>query len=283
MPELEVEAGPIEYLDTGGSGPVVVLLHGLVMDGSLWRNVVADLRTDFRCILPTLPLGAHRQPMRPDADLTLRGQGRIVAEFLEQLELRDVALCFNDWCGAQVMIADGLVERVGRLVLVSCEAFENYPPGLPGRMAWLSAKAPGGITAMRTALALRPVRNLPFVFGSMSKTGVPDEVMTQWLNPLKQREIRRDLRKYAGAAMKGRKDLLRATDALPSFQRPVLVAWATDDRLMPPEHGRRLVQLFPNSRLVEIRDSYTLVPEDQPDVLAAHLREFLTDEPAVPT
>lgn len=278
MAETEVSCGTIEYQDTGGGGPVVVLLHGLVMDGMLWRHVVADLRSDYRCVLPTLPMGAHRRPMHRDADLTLRGQGRLVAEFLQRLDLHDVTLCFNDWCGAQVMIADGLLERVGRLVLVSCEAFENYPPGFPGRMAWLSAKLPGGMSLMRTALRLRPLRKLPLVFGRMSKRGVPDDVMKDWLRPMKRAEIRRDLAKYAGAAMKGRMDLLAATSALPSFERPVLVAWASEDRIMPPEHGRRLATLFPNSRLVEISDSYTLVPEDQPALLASHLREFLSDE-----
>jgi pimeloyl-ACP methyl ester carboxylesterase len=44
---------------------------------------------------------------------------------------------------------------------------------------------------------------------------------------------------------------------------------------MPPEHGRRLADAFPNSRLVEIADSFTLVPEDQPALLTRHLREFI--------
>ncbi len=54
MPEIELSAGVIEYQDTGGGGPVVVLVHGLLMDGSQWRHVVADLRSDYRCVLPTL-------------------------------------------------------------------------------------------------------------------------------------------------------------------------------------------------------------------------------------
>jgi pimeloyl-ACP methyl ester carboxylesterase len=276
MPEVTLEAGTIEYDDVG-AGPVLVLAHGLAMDGVQWRHVVADLRPDHRCLLPTLPLGAHRRPMRPDADLSLRGLGRLLAEFLDRLDLRDVTLCFNDWCAAQVMIADGLVERVGRLVLVSCEAFDNYPPGLPGRMAAVSARLPGGIALMARTLRFRPLRQLPIALGWMSKRGIPDEVVQQWLRPLRQREIRRDLRKYAGDTKRGKRDLLAATEALPSFDRPVLIAWASEDRLMPPEHGRRLAELFPNSQLVEIADSYTLIPEDQPALLAAHLRQFIAD------
>jgi pimeloyl-ACP methyl ester carboxylesterase len=47
-----------------------LLLHGVGMNGSLWRGVVADLRPDHRCVMPTLPLGGHRRPMKPDADLS---------------------------------------------------------------------------------------------------------------------------------------------------------------------------------------------------------------------
>lgn len=274
MPEIELSVGTVGYEDTGGSGPVIVLLHGLLMDGTQWRKVVSELSPDFRCVLPTLPMGAHRQPMHPDADLSLRGMGRIIAEFLERLDLRDVTLCFNDWCGAQVMIADGEMQRVTRLVLASCEAFDNMPPGLPGRMASIAAKAPGGVTITRRTLLIPWLRRLPIFFGNMSKRGVPDDVMRHWLQPLADRDIRRDYKKYAGSTKQAARDLLAATDSLKSFTRPVLVVWASEDRVMPPEHGRRLAEIFPNSRLVEVADSYTLIPEDQPEVLAQHLRAF---------
>jgi pimeloyl-ACP methyl ester carboxylesterase len=274
VPEVELQRGTLEYRDVG-AGPVVVLVHGLAMDGAQWRNVVTDLDSDHRCVLPTLPMGAHRRPMRPAADLSLRGMGRLLAEFIEALDLQNVTLCFNDWCGAQVMIADGLMDRVERLVLVSCEAFDNYPPGLPGRMAARSAKLPGAVALMERALRLRRMRRLPIALGWMSKRGVPDDVVDEWLRPLRRPEIRRDFRKYAGDTRRGRQDLLAATEALPSFDRPVLVVWASEDRVMPPAHGRRLAELFPDSRIIEIADSYTLVPEDQPALLARHLREFI--------
>ena len=145
--QVELSAGIIEYEDTGGGGPAVVLLHGLAMDGSLWRHVVADLRSDYRCVVPTLPLGGHRRPMRRDADLSLGGHARIVAEFLERLDLRDVTLVQNDH-GAAVVLAGQRPERVARLVLVSCEAFDNYPPGLPGKTVALVARLPGGLNAL---------------------------------------------------------------------------------------------------------------------------------------
>jgi pimeloyl-ACP methyl ester carboxylesterase len=280
MSEVELSAGVVEYEDTGGEGPVVVLVHGLAMDGRQWRKVIAELAPEHRCITPVLPMGSHRQPMRPDADLSLRGMGRLVAEFLGSLDLENVTLCFNDWCGAQVMIADDLMGRVGKLVLVSCEAYDNYPPGLAGHAAWLSAKLPGGMTMMRQILLRKRLRGLPFIFGQMTKHGVPDELMREWLEPLKRAEIRRDTAKYTGAAMKGRHDLEAATAALPGFERPVLIVWDTEGKMMPSEHGRILADAFPDSRLVELDDCYTLIPEDRPAELAAAIRAHVSSATA---
>jgi pimeloyl-ACP methyl ester carboxylesterase len=278
VPEVELTAGTIEYEDTGGSGPVLVLVHGLLMDGSLWRHVVADLRSGHRCVVPTLPLGGHRQAMRPDADLSLPGQARILSELLDRLDLRDVTLAFNDWGGPILLASSDGADRIGRLVPVSCEAFDNYPPGVPGHMAWLASKVPGGANAALQPLRVRALRRLPITFGWMSKRGVPDDVMDEWLRPvLTQRAIRRDLAKYAGGARQARPQLVAATERLAAFDRPALVAWAAQDRVMPPEHGRRLAELLPNARLVEVADSYTLIPEDQPGELARAIREFVRE------
>lgn len=277
MPEIELSAGAVEYEDTGGNGPVLVLLHGLAMDGSLWRGVVADLRDDHRCIVPTLPLGGHRRPMRPDADLSILGMVRLVAEILAELGLNEVTLVGNDWGGAQLLISQGLGERVGRLVLTSCEAFDNYPPGIPGRAVAQAAAIPGGIYVAFQALRLRPLRRLPLTWGWMSKRSVPDEVMGGWFRPLQtQAQVRRDLRKYA-LSIPPKEVLLGWSEKLRSFDRPALIVWAVEDRVMPREHGRRLAELFPQGRLVEIPDSYTLIPEDQPGELARAIRGFIQD------
>jgi pimeloyl-ACP methyl ester carboxylesterase len=274
MPEVELTAGTIDYEDTGGESRTLVLVHGL-SDSRHWRKVVAELRSEYRCVSPTLPLGAHQRPMKPEADLSLRGMGRILAEFLERARLDDVILCFNDWSAGQTMIADGLMDRVSRLVLVSCETAGNYPPGLGGHAVWLAAKTPGGISVLRRVLSRPRLRRLPFVYGQMTKRGIPDQLMAEWLEPLKQAEIRRDLRKYAGDAMRGKRDMRAATTALTSFDRPVLVVWDSEGKMMPNEEGRRLAEAFPDSRLVELPDCYTLIPEDQPVELARVIREFV--------
>jgi pimeloyl-ACP methyl ester carboxylesterase len=280
MPEVELTAGTISYEDTGGDDPVLVLLGGVVQDGSVWEPMVADLRRDHRCVVPTLPLGAHRRPMRPDADLSLASFGRMVAELLERLDLRDVTLVQNDHAAALVLAGER-PERVARLVISSCEAFENYPPGVPGKNLRLTAMIPGGIFLAMQAMRLRPMRRLPISFGWLAKRPLPDELVDGWLRPLQtERDIRRDLRRYAAGAR--RRQMLEVCERLPSFDRPSLVVWTPEDRVQRPDHGRRLAALLPDARLIEISDSYTLIMRDQPEAFARAVREFVRADLAKP-
>src|SRR5260370_16723071 len=100
------------------------------MGGSLWRHVVQELRTDHRCLVPTLPLGGHRSPMRADADLSPRGIGRLQAEFLERLDVLDVTLVGND--AALFQFAAGLhPEPIPRLIVPPSYPFNTSPPPFP--------------------------------------------------------------------------------------------------------------------------------------------------------
>lgn len=273
MPHVEVAAGDIEYADTGGDGPVVVLVGGLAIGPTLWDGVVEDLRQGHRCVVPTLPWGAHRTPMRPDADLTLRGHTRILGDFIEALGLSDVTLVENDTAMLQ-LLAGEQPERLGRIVITSCEAFDNYPAGLPGKMLALAAKVPGGLNFAMQQMRIRAMRRSPLTFGRMAKRPIPYELSDAWLEPLlTQKAIRRDLQKYVGNL--DRRVLLDAAEGLRSFDKPALVVWASEDRVMPPEHGRRFAELLPQGQLVEIDDSYTLIPLDQPAKLASEIGGFI--------
>ncbi|KIF77182.1 alpha/beta hydrolase [Streptomyces sp. 150FB] len=278
MPEIELSAGTIHYEDTGGPGPVVVLLHGLIHDATVWRNVVANLATDHRCVAPTLPYGSHRTPMRPDVPLSPDTVNDLIVEFLDRLDLHEVTLVESD-CGRAQTVAAQHPERLARLVLMSCEAFDNYPPGLPGKMIVLAVKIPGALPLMVHTLGLKALRRLPVALGSLTKRPVPDEIADGWLRPLlTDKAIRNDFRRYNLALR--RTELLEAAEGLRTFDKPALVIWATEDLMMPRDHGRRLTELLPQGRLLEIEDSRTLIAEDQPDQLSAALREFVHSTPA---
>ena len=197
MRAMETSSSGFVYSDTGGDGPVVVFLHGVLMNGTLWDDVVDRLRGRYRCIVPELPFGAHRTPMPADADLTLQSIAKMIAGFVAELDLHDVTLVCNDWGGAQLVISPGGSDRVANLVLVSCEAFDNYPPGLPGRLLCLNASLPGGTFMTSQLLRPRLLRHLPITFGGLSKKRVPNEQFMSWIEPLRHDpRARRDLDKY---------------------------------------------------------------------------------------
>ena len=245
------------------------------MNGSLWDGVVDGLRDRYRCIVPELPFGAHHTPMPDDADLSLESIATMMATFLADLDLNNVTLVCNDWGGAQLVVSPGGSDRVASLVLVSCEAFDNYPPGLPGRLLCVNAALPGGTFMSVQLLRASWIRHLPFVFGGMSKRGVPDDIFMSWIDPARHNpKVRRDLNKYLRNVPK-KKLLIKWAKQQRSFRGPVLIVWAREDKLMPPAHAKRLAEHFDNSQLVWVDDSRTLIPIDQPEILTVHLREFL--------
>jgi len=273
MAEVDLSAGTVAYRDTGGDGPVVVLVGGLMMDATLWDDVVAGLAPAHRCVVPVLPLGGHRRAMRPDADLSFAGLAELLAEFIDRLDLREVTLVACDWGGPQ-LTATRHPERLAALVLLSEEAFDNIPPGLPGRAAALSARVPGGVRLMTAVVGSAALRRLPMAFGRMAKRPIPAERVASWTAGLRTEPgVRRDLARYLRSA--NRPALAEATSALARFDRPTLVMWAFGDRVMPPGHGRSLRHLIPGAAYVEIDDSYTLLPLDRPDAVATHLARFV--------
>ncbi|MFI5691272.1 alpha/beta fold hydrolase [Kribbella sp. NPDC051586] len=275
MNEIELSAGTVQYVDSGTDGPVVVLLHGLLMDASLWDGVIADLSADHRCIAPTLPFGAHRRLMTAGADLSLRGIADLVVEFLDRLDLRDVVLVGNDTGGAVVqLVLGGDSKRVAQAVLASCEAFDNLPPGLTGRVLALSGRlSPRLFGAFMQQLRLKAVRRSPLAFGTLTKRG--DATTAQWIRPLlEQPELRAETVRMLRAVFADRGVLTDAAEDLHRFDRPALVVWAADERVMPADHGRRLAELLPQARFVEVADSYTLIALDQPGEFARLIREL---------
>jgi len=276
---IEVPAGVIEYAEAG-SGPPVVLLHGLLMDHTLWDRVLPLLPEGFRYIRPVLPLGAHRRAMNPGADLSLPGQVRLVADLLDALSLEGVTLVHSDWGGALFLTARGLDDRVARQVILPCEAFGNFPPGLPGRMLALAVRLPAGVQLAARQLRVGWLRRLPLLYGQMARRPVPGELIRRWTEPvLSDPGIRRDLLAYCRGKL-DKAALIADTEALRRFQGDVLVLWSPDNRVMPPAHGRRLAALMPRARYAEIPGAYVLSMLDAPEAVAREMGAFLTTAPA---
>jgi pimeloyl-ACP methyl ester carboxylesterase len=274
MKELQIPQGTIRYRDEG-SGEPIVLVHGLLTNGELWRDVAPRLTADFRVITPDWPLGSQQTPLAPGTDLSPPGLAAIIAAFLDGLELENVTLVGNDTGGALCqLVAVGRPERLARLVLTPCDAYEHFPP--PAfRPMQLIAHVPGGLFAVTQSMRSARARRLPNAYGGIMKR--PDDALTgSWVAPaLANTEIRRQ----AAEILKGfsKRHTLAAAARFGEFNKPVLIAWASEDRFFPLADAERLARDFPDARLELIEDSYTFVSLDQPrrtaELIAAFARE----------
>ena len=268
MPDVELSHGTLHYQESGTGAPVV-FLHGYLMGARLWDPVVHLLEDEFRCLVPDLPFGAHPAPMKPGADLTAAGLGRLVADFLDALDLTDVTLVGND-SGAAVaqVVAARHAGRLGGLVLATGDAFGNFPPK-PFRPLIAAARA-GALTGIVAMLKARPARSLPNAYGWLTHGDLPHDLIDEWVGAyFADKGVRRDLRRLT--ATLGDDDFMNqiATE-LAAFTKPALLAWAADDKFFPVEHARRLADILPDARVEVISGSRTWVMRDQPE-RTAHL------------
>jgi pimeloyl-ACP methyl ester carboxylesterase len=276
MSEVTLAQGPIRYRDTGSGSPIV-FAHGLLVDGRLWRKVTPLLDDRFRCIVPDLPLGSHRQPMNPDADLSPPGVARILADFMATLDLEDVTLVGNDTGGAiSQLVATKHPERLGRLVLTPCDAYENFLPPF-FRPLQYAAKVPGLLTAVMQSTRIGAVQRSPLGFGLLiSPDAIDPEVLDSWVRPyLGNPGVRRDTIKFLKSI--SNRYTLEAAERLRDFDRPTLIAWAPEDRFFKFRYAERLADAIPDARLVRIENSRTFVSEDQPERLAEEIASFIGD------
>jgi pimeloyl-ACP methyl ester carboxylesterase len=263
VPHIELSHGTLHYRESGAGAPVV-FLHGYLMGAGLWDPVVRLLDGEFRCLVPELPFGAHPAPLQPGADLTAAGLGHLVADFLGELDLRDVTLVGND-SGAAIaqVVAARHPGRLAGLVLATGDAFDNFPPK-PFRPLIAAARA-GALTGMIAMLKARPARSLPNAYGWLTHGDLPHDLIDEWVGAyFADKGVRRDLRRLT--ATLGNDDFMNqiATE-LAAFTKPALLAWAADDRFFPVEHARRLAAILPHAQLEVIADSRTWVMLDQPE------------------
>jgi len=273
--QIELPQGTIRYRDSGSGSPIV-FVHGLLVDGLLWRKVTPLLEGEFRCIVPDWPLGSHRIPLAPSADCSPRGMAHLIADFLESQGLEEVTLVANDTGGAiaQLLVTER-PERIGRLVLTPCDTYENFLPPMFKPLQWL-ARVPSALRLAAQPMRSAMVRRSPLGFGLLVKRPIPDEITWGWIEPsLIDRDVRRDVI----GLLRGidSRDTLAAAEKLRDFHRPTLLAWAREDIVFKLRFAERLAGDIPNARLELIEDSRSFVPEDQPERLAKLIGAFVRE------
>jgi len=273
---VDTPAGAVEYRESG-SGPPLVFVHGVGVNGDLWRAVAPPLAHEHRCIVPDLPFGAHSHPLREEADLSLPGMARIVADFMDVLGLEEVTVVANDTGGA---VAQWLVghhpERVAGLVLTSCDAFEKFPP-TPQRYLEVAARSRALMWVVGWTVQFKFVQRLPTAYGWVTRRPVDPAIMRSYTTPIRTLPgVRRDLQRLLLAV--DTRYTFEAAESLRSFDKPALVLWADGDKIFPRDHGKQLAELLPQGRFELVRDSRTFISEDQPDQLVAAVRGFMARE-----
>lgn len=271
--EIELPHGTVRCTNQG-TGPTLVFLHGLLANHTLWSQLIPHLISQFRCIAPDLPLGAHSLPLHPDADLSPLGVAQLVADFLAALDLHDVTLVGNDTGGAicQLVIAHHPA-RITRLVLTNCDAFEQFFPLLVSPFHY-GARLFGVHFANFLALTLR-AHSVQRVFAaSVSRRRAEPAELAAMFHPLLHIPgVRRDVTRFLRAV--SNRDTLAAARAFPSFHHPVLLVWGKDDIFFSSRLAVRLQQAFPDATLTFLPDSRAFVPLDQPETLARQIAEFV--------
>ena len=266
----DLPQGRLAYRAAGpatSSLPPVVFVHGVLVDARLWAPVADRLAADgIRSYAPTLPLGAHRWPMNPGADLSPAGVAQLVRDFIAALGLSDVAIVGNDTGGAicQVLLG-GDTSRIGAAVLTNCDALGTFPPRKFAPLFY-ALRHPGLVARMAPALRSERVRHGPLAFGPLSSGPLDGALTSDWVQPLAGKAIRHDLAKFARGVRPGL--LLDAAGRFGQFTGPVRILWGDADPYFRVELGRRLSESFPHATFTTVPAGRTFLPLDRPTEVA---------------
>lgn len=265
-------AGDIAYRATG-SGPTLVFVHGLWVNGDVWRQVVPKLADSYRCVTPDWPFGAHATGLGPDAELSPEAVADVMADLIDTLSTDEVTVIANDTGVAytQVLLTRH-PEKITRVVLTPGDVGRNF---LPWAIKWMRAMA--YIPTLLTVLAhfWNSHAGRTAIMAPLAQRRPSAEVLDSWFQPAAtDPALRRDLVKLLRDATP------RATTAalhrLHEFAAPVLIAWTFPPNIVfSLRDARRLHRVLPNSSIRLIDHSFAFVSEDQPQQLADIIRDFV--------
>lgn len=273
--ELALHQGTIRVHEAG-EGPAVVLVNGLLVNANLWRRVVPELARSARVVTLDLPLGAHFVPMPADAALDPPALGDLIADAIEALDLENVTLVGNDTGGGLCQVAVARrPERIGALVLTSCDALDQFPPAVVKPMI-VPLRSPGATKALLAPARFGPVQHA--MLRPLARRPIERPVRDSYVYPgLTDAAVRRDVAKVARGLDK--RHTLAAAETLRSWDRPALVAWSSDDLAFSKKLGRRLAEVFPQGRLEWIEGARTFSAEDKPERVAELVAEMALRTP----
>src|SRR5258708_1643140 len=260
---VQTASGHISYKEQG-AGPVALFVHGVLLNGHLWRNQLAHLSDIRRCI--AVDLLAHGDTeITPDQDVSVSANANMLREFLDSLQIEQVDVVGNDSGGGIAQIFAALnPSRVRSLTLTDCDAHNNWPP--EAFKPFLEMAADGGLRGAldamladknfyRSAKALGPAYEHP--------ERLEDETIEAYLRPLVSSEQRtRQLQRFLAAF--DCKHTLAVEGQLRKLKAPTLIVWGTDDIYFDVQWSRWLAEAIPGTRRrIELKGARIFFPEER--------------------
>jgi pimeloyl-ACP methyl ester carboxylesterase len=269
---VETPFGSIAYVEMG-DGPPALFVHGVLLNGALWRNVMAPLASDRRCIaVDLMGHGATRVP--DDQDLSFAAQAQMLAAFLDALGLEQVDLVGNDSGGgiATIFAADN-PQRVRTLTLTNCDTHDNVFPEAVVPLFNLM-KAGGLAPAFKPLFENVDAARKSFSTAFENPDAISDETFLAYLRPtLELEESSKTMQRWASAIKA--EDLSRVTPKLKDMKAPALVVWGTADVFFDVQWAYWLKDnLGGPTDVIEVPGAKLFFPEERPQMLADEIRDF---------
>ncbi|WP_431921215.1 alpha/beta fold hydrolase [Nonomuraea jabiensis] len=273
---VQTPSGLVSYTEQG-QGPVALFLHGVIVNGHLWRHQLAELADLRHCIALDL-LGHGRSVAAPGQEVTFQAQAEMLAQVLDALDIDQIDLVANDsGVGIAQIFAAGHPQRLRSLTLTNGDVHDNWPPS--GFKGFLDMVAAGGLPERIAAMAADPdVYRGPdgFEGAYQNPQAVSDETVAAYIRPyLDNPQQITDLARFILAFDPAQ--TLAIEQQLKHLHVPTLVVWGTGDIFFPASWAHWLADTIPGvRRIVELDGAHLLLPEERSSELNAELRAFWT-------
>jgi pimeloyl-ACP methyl ester carboxylesterase len=259
-----------------GSGPPVVLIHGMLNSSSHWQAVARSLARDHTVIAPDL-IG-HGDSAAPRGDYSLGAHAASIRDLLAAIGIERASIVGHSLGGGVAMqFFYQFPQRVQRLALVSSGGLgrEVSPmlrtAALPGMSSLLSLtihpRLLGALRGSGTRLRERGIG-----------AGVYLQAIARALRPLENSDARDAFLHTLRAVIDTHGQRVSATDRLGLLETiPTLIVWGERDRTIPIEHGRRAHAAIPNSAFKTIPGAAHFPHLEEPQALSELLHAFLQE------
>jgi pimeloyl-ACP methyl ester carboxylesterase len=260
---VDTRSGRISYVERG-SGPVALFVHGVLLNGYLWRHQLAELGGLRRCIAPDLLAHGHTE-IDQDQDVSVTANAHMLAQFLDALGIEQIDLVGNDSGGGICQIFAALYpQRLRSLTLTNCDAHDNWPP--QAFQPFVEMVATGGLAGTLQAMlddkaVFRSEQALGPAYEDAQK--VSDDTIETYLRPfLSSARRTRDLERFVNAF--DSRHTLAIEDGLRKVQAPTLIVWGTDDVYFPLEWSHWLARTIPGTkRRLDLQGARIFFPEER--------------------